>query len=93
MKDLHKKYCIEKYDENGLICDFKLNYTDNFNFAFDVIDVIGKNEPDRRALLWINEEGEEHSFTYSDLMKNSNQVANMFLAHGVKKGDKVVCVS
>ena len=50
---------------------------DNFNFGFDIIDVIGTNEPDRRAMLWINEEGEEHTFTYSDLMKKSNQVANM----------------
>ncbi|MFA5659549.1 MAG: AMP-binding protein, partial [Oscillospiraceae bacterium] len=92
MKDLHKKYCVEGYDEKGIINKFDIKCPDNFNFAFDIIDVIGKNEPDRRAMLWINEEGEEHSFKYSDLMKKSNQVANMLIAHGVKKGDKVLCV-
>ncbi len=92
MKDLHKQYCIEGYDEKGIISEFDIKCPDNFNFAFDVIDVIGKNEPDKRAIVWINEEGEEHSFTYSELMKKSNQVANMLLAHGVKKGDKVLCV-
>jgi acetyl-CoA synthetase len=92
MKDLHKKYCIEEYDKNGVLSKFDVVCPDNFNFGFDIIDVIGTNEPDRRAMLWINEEGEEHTFTYSDLMKKSNQVANMLLAHGVKKGDKVLCV-
>ena len=92
MKNLHKKYCVEEYDEKGILSKFDIVCPDNFNFAYDVIDAIGTNEPDRRALLWINEEGEKHSFTYGDFMKKSNQVANMLLAHGVKKGDKVLCI-
>lgn len=92
MKDLHKKYCREEYDENGLLTKFELVCPDNFNFGYDVIDEFGKNEPDRRALVYVSEEGEEHIFTYGDLMRKSNQAANMFLAHGVKKGDKVLTV-
>ncbi|MBP1559642.1 MAG: AMP-binding protein [Oscillospiraceae bacterium] len=92
MKDLYKKYVSDEFDSNGVLTKLEIHVPENFNFGYDVIDEIGKNEPDRRAMVWLNEEGEEHIFTYSDLMKKSNQVANMLLAHGVKKGDKVLAV-
>lgn len=92
MKDLYKKYVSDGYDADGVLNKFDVHVPDNFNFGYDVIDEIAKNEPDRRAMIWVNEEGDEHIFTYSDLMKKSNQVANMLLEHGIKKGDKVLAV-
>lgn len=92
MKDLYKKYVSDGYDADGVLNKFDVHVPDNFNFGYDVIDEIAKNEPERRAMIWANEEGEEHIFTYSDLMKKSNQVANMLLQHGIKKGDKVLAV-
>ncbi len=92
MKDLHKKFVSEEYNQDGVLTKFDINVTDNFNFGYDVIDEIAKNEPDRRAMVWVNEENEEHIFTYSDLMKKSNQVANMLVAHGVRKGDMVMSI-
>lgn len=92
MKNLYQKYVKETFDENGVLTDLEFNVPDNFNFGYDVIDEIGRNEPDRRAIVWINDEGEEHTFTYGDLMKKSNQVANMLMAHGIKKGDMVMSV-
>ncbi len=92
MKDLYKKFVTGTFDDKGILTGFEVHVPDNFNFGYDVIDEIAKNDPDRRAMVWVNESGEEHIFTYSDLMKKSNQVANMLLAHGVKKGDKVISV-
>ncbi|HHX57830.1 MAG TPA: AMP-binding protein, partial [Clostridiales bacterium] len=92
VKNLNEKFCKEEYDDNGLLKSFELTLEDNYNFGYDVIDVIGKEDPDRLALLWCNPSGEEKRFTYSDLMKKSNQTANMLLANGVKKGDMVMCV-
>ena len=92
MKDLHKKFVSEEYNQDGVLTKFDINVPDNFNFGYDVIDEIAKNEPDRRAMVWVNEENEEHIFTYSDIMKKSNQVANMLIAHGVKKGDMVMSI-
>lgn len=92
MKDLHKKFVSEEYNQDGVLTKFDINVPDNFNFGYDVIDEIAKNEPDRRAMIWVNEENEEHIFTYSDLMKKSNQVANMLIAHGVRKGDMVMSI-
>lgn len=92
MRDLYKKYVTETFDENGVLSNLEFNVPDNFNFGYDVIDVIGQNEPNRRAIVWVNPEGEEHIFTYGDLMRESNRAANMLIAHGVKKGDIVMSV-
>lgn len=92
MKNLYKKYSNAGFDENGVLNKFEITVPDNYNFAYDVIDEIAKNEPDRRAMVWVGADGEERVFTYSDLMKKSNQTANMLTASGIKKGDKVMAV-
>ena len=34
---------------------------DNFNFAYDVIDVMANETPDKVAVLWVNDSGEKKS--------------------------------
>ncbi len=92
VKNLHKQFCHESWDEKGVISGFEIVCPDHFNFAYDVVDVIAKAEPQRRAMLWCNEEGEEHTFTFGDMKKYSDKTANMLLKHGVKKGDKVLLI-
>ena len=76
--------------------DFKENYKvtppADFNFAYDIVDAWAKEEPDKRALLWCNDHDEERTFTFTDISKMSNQVANMFRARGLKKGDVVMLI-
>lgn len=92
LNNFYKRFLDDTFDENGTLVKLEMHVPDNFNFGYDVIDEIAKIEPDHRAMVWVNDEGEEHVFSYSDLMKKSNQTANMLLAHGVKKGDKVLAV-
>lgn len=92
MNDFYKRFIKDTFDENGVLTKIECTVPENFNFGYDVIDEIARLDPDRRALVWVNEAGEEHTFTYSELMKKSNQTANMLLAHGIKKGDKVISV-
>ncbi len=92
MKDFYKRFVNEELDENGHLVKFELNCPDNYNFSYDVIDELAKLEPDKVALHWINEAGEEHKFTFKELSEKSTQVANMFAAHGAKKGDLVLAV-
>lgn len=90
--NLFLKYCSEGFDENGILNRFDIHCPDNFNFAYDVIDRIAELEPDRRAMVWTDVEGAEKIFTFSDISRASNRVANMLRAHGVKKGDRVMLV-
>ncbi len=91
-ENLYQKYCTEGYDENGILIRFDIHCPNNFNFAYDVIDRIAELEPDRRAMVWTNVDGEEIVFTFRDMSRESTRVANMLRAHGVKKGDRVMLV-
>ena len=48
---------------------------------------------DRRnkaALIWVGEDGEEHTYTYSRLYREVNRFANALKRLGVAKGDRVI---
>jgi len=71
--------------------NYTLSYNDDFNFAYDVIDVLGTEKPDKLAMVWIsNDKSEVKHLTFRDMMLNSNKAANYFKYMGIKKGDKVM---
>lgn len=89
---IYHRFCTEVMDEQGNLEKLTLNYPDNFNFGYDVVDVIARETPDKRALVWCNTEEEEHIFTFSDIRKYSNQMANVFQDAGIVRGDRVMLV-
>jgi len=72
--------------------NYKLRYPDNFNFGFDVVDEWAALEPQKTALVWCNDAGEEHFFTFTDIKRNSARIANMLTDMGIKKGDHVLLI-
>ncbi len=72
--------------------NFKLTWNDDFNFAYDVIDVLGTEKPDKLAMLWVSNENEEKRFTFKDMMLESNRMANYLYSMGIRKGDPVLLV-
>ena len=66
--------------------------TEKFNFAFDVIDAIADEVPNKLAMLHLDREKNEHRFTFNDLKRASNRCANYFKALGIKKGNRVMLV-
>lgn len=92
MERLYKKFMQETVDENGLLKDLTYNIPEDFNFGFDVVDVIAKQNPSKKAMLWLSNEGKEKIFTFDDIMRYSNKTANYFVRCGIKKGDKVMLV-
>ena len=76
--------------------DFKANYTvnvpENFNFGFDVVDAWAEEEPEKKALVWCDEEDNEKIFTFTDIKRLSNKAANFFKSLGVKKGSVVMLI-
>ena len=91
MLNIHQKFCKETFYDGELV-NFEAVYPENFNFAYDVIDAIAAAEPDRRAMLWCNDDGEEHTFTFADVARYSTMAANLFRAHGIGRGDTVVLI-
>ena len=39
--------------------NYKLSYNDNFNFADDVMDELGRTQSDKLAMVWLSNEKEE----------------------------------
>ena len=76
--------------------DFKQNYRvnvpENFNFGFDIVDEWAKQEPEKMALVWCDDHGGEHRFTFTEISKLSNQAANFFESLGIKKGSVVMLI-
>ena len=72
--------------------NFKINVPDNFNFAYDVVDEYARIEPNKLALIWVNDQGENQNFTFKDLKEKSDATASYFQSLGIKRGDKVMLI-
>ena len=68
------------------------NIPENFNFAYDVMDVWAEEQPDKVALIWTNDEGEERFFTFADIKRESDQTAAYFASLGIGHGDMVMII-
>ena len=89
-----EKY-ISKATFNGyedFMKNFKINVPDNFNFAYDIVDELAQNQPNKTAIVWCNDEGDDATFTFSQLKYYSDKTANFFKSIGIKKGDPVMLV-
>ena len=76
--------------------DFKRNLhfkiKENFNFAYDVMDVWAEEQPDKLALLWTNDQGVEIRLTFADLKRRSDQAASYLQSLGIGRGDMVMLI-
>lgn len=92
-----EKLVCEKFvdtveDENGCLKDISFKNTESFNFGFDIVDGIADKYPEKLAMLHLDVNKTERRFTFMDMKRASNQVANYFTSLGIKRGDKVMLV-
>ncbi len=79
-------------DYNDFYNNFRLNVPENFNYAYDVVDEYARLEPNKRALVWCDDRGEERIFTFADIKRLSDKTANYFLSKGIGEGDRVLVI-
>lgn len=68
---------------------FHLDVPDSFNFATDVIGQWA-SDPNKLAMLWVGQHGEEALLTYAYFAERSSRAANAFAQLGINKGDTVL---
>ena len=89
-----KKYCprvdFDSYED--FFENFQINVPEDFNFGYDVVDEWARVEPEKNALMWCNDAGEERLLTFTDISLLSNKTANAFKKLGIGKGDVVMCI-
>jgi len=78
---------VEDYNKN-----LKFIIPENFNFAYDVMDVWANEKPDGLAILWTNDQGEEIHTTFAELKEQTDQAASYLQTLGIGKGDPVMLI-
>ena len=78
---------VEDFKEN---LHFKV--PENFNFAYDVMDVWAAEKPGKQALLWTDDEDNCVRFTFGDIKEQSDRAASYFMQLGIGKGDVVMLI-
>ena len=91
-KWIYEDYIETKEDKNGVLEKISFKNEQNFNFAFDLIDRMGREQPDKLALLHIDKNHVERRFTFADIKRASSQTANYLKSLGIKRGDKVLLI-
>ncbi len=89
---IYSRFITPTEDETGKLTAISFQNEDKFNFAFDIVDALGTEKPDRRAMLHISENGEQRQFTFQDFKRESARAANYFKAMGIQRGDRVMLV-
>ena len=56
---MYQRFCRETLDAQGNLQKLVLDYPDDFNFGYDVVDAIAQETPEKRAMVWCNAENEE----------------------------------
>ncbi len=76
--------------------NFHLDVPEYFNFATDVIGkwasipVPQTGFPNKLAMLWVGQNGEERHITFAQFAERSSRAANAFASLGIQKGDRVL---
>ena len=78
---------VEDYNKN-----LEFIIPENFNFAYDVMDAWAEEAPEKLALLWTNDQGEEIRTTYGELKEQSDQAASYLQSLGIGKNDPVMLI-
>ena len=78
---------IEDYNKN-----LEFIIPENFNFAYDVMDAWAEEAPEKLAILWTNDKGEEIRTTYGQLKVQTDQAASYLLSLGIGKNDPVMLI-
>ena len=85
-----EKVSFESYED--FMQNFKINVPENFNFGYDVVDAWAEKEPNKKALLWTNDQGEVIQFTFADIKRESDKTASFFASQGIGRGDMVMLI-
>ena len=82
----------EFISQEDFIKNLHIIVPENFNFGYDVVDAWAKEAPNKNALLWTNDKGESHQYSYAELKQRTDETASFFQSLGIGKGDPVMLI-
>ncbi len=76
-------------DYDQLVLNFRWDIPDTYNIAHDACDRWAMRDPDRIALIHVQDSGSVEHVSYGRLRSASNRLANGLIENGVKAGDRI----
>ncbi len=89
---IFENFIVPNENEDGSLRSLSFKNEDEFNFAFDIVDVLADRKPDKLAMLHLDKNQNEKRVTFKDMSRQSAKVANYFASLGIKRGDRVMLV-
>ncbi len=71
---------------------FALDIPANYNFAFDMVDATAATEPDRLAMVHVDDAEVRREYSFAYFSEQSSRLANALRALGIGRGDKVMII-
>ena len=78
--------------EEDFAKNLHFNIPENFNFAYNVMDAWAEEQPEKLALLWTSERGEEVRTTFKEFKEQTDRTAAYLMSLGIGRGDKVMLI-
>ena len=82
-----EEHNMSDYEET--CAGFSVEVPEYYNFGYDVIDTWAEKDPAHPAMLRVDQQGHEETFTFRDLADLSTQAAVLLAAYGIQKGDRI----
>ncbi|MGU9982378.1 AMP-binding protein [Phreatobacter sp. HK31-P] len=79
-------------DYAALVRDFRWRIPARYNIGVDVCTRWAEADPDRVAIIWQRPDGQVEPVTFGQLEADSNRLANVLTARGVRRGDRVAII-
>ncbi|SDB20491.1 acetyl-CoA synthetase [Desulfonatronum thiosulfatophilum] len=71
---------------------FQIDIPENYNFAFDFLAEQARQDPDRPAMIHVDDAGVRKDYTLGFFELESNKLANALRKLGLGKGDRVMLI-
>ena len=85
-----EKTKYSSYEDFKSGCRYKV--PERFNFGFDIVDEYARLDPGKPALVWLNDDGCEKEYTFSDVKRESNRIALVLRSLGLRRGDRMLLI-
>jgi acyl-coenzyme A synthetase/AMP-(fatty) acid ligase len=76
-------------DYEGTRRSFRLEVPERFNAVRDIVGTWAAREPDRIAVVALDQDGGERRITFAELLRRAHRAANALAAQGIGAGDRV----
>ncbi len=90
VRDVRDFLLANRTDYAATLAGFHWPELTEFNFALEWFDVVAAEHPGRAAVTIVSADLTARSWSYAELSRRSDQVANWLLSLGVRRGSKLI---